>query len=528
MRDFQKPGRSAVFALNGMCATSHPLAARTAVDILRAGGNAADAAIAAAVLLGLCEPQMTGLGGDCFVLLQPAGEDRIVALNGSGRAPKALDAAAMRARGLSAVPVYGVESVTIPGAVDAFCRLNADWGRLPLDRLLAPTIEAAEAGVPVAPRTAKDWAAAAHLQGDGLRHFLPWGRAPQVGEVFRAPGQAEVLRRIAKQGRAGFYEGEVAQDMVDSLRALGGSHTLEDFATTACEYTDPVSGSYKGYDLIEHPPNGQGATAILMLNILSQFDLAAMDPFGAARAHLEAEATKLAYDARNRFIADADHTTRLAHMLSMDTAARLAALIDPRRAMAAATPLTESVHKDTVYLTVVDRDRMAVSLIYSVYHSFGSGLASARFGIGFQNRGAGFVLTDGHPNEAAGGKRPMHTIIPAMLSQGGRVVMPFGVMGGAYQPAGHARLASNIIDFGMDPQAAIDAPRSFAGPFSGSDGLALESGYAPEVAAQLAELGHSMRWSDEALGGAQAIRIHESGVLEGASDPRKDGCALGY
>lgn len=528
MRDFQKPGRSAVYAMNGMCATSHPLAARVAVDVLREGGNAADAAIAAAVLLGICEPQMTGLGGDCFVLLKPAGEERIVALNGSGRAPGALSAAEMRGRGLATVPLYGIEAVTVPGAVDAFCRLNADWGRMDLARLVQPAIEAAEQGVPVAPRTARDWGEAAHLQGDARRHYLPWGRAPQVGELFRAPGQAEVLRRIAREGRAGFYEGEVAEDMVASLRALGGCHTLEDFAATACDYTDPVSGPYQGSEVVEHPPNGQGATALLMLNILAQFDLASMDPFGADRAHLEAEATKLAYDARNRFVADAGHTTRLAHMLAPETAARLAALIDMRRAMPAAAPLTEAVHKDTVYLTVVDRDGMAVSLIYSVFHAFGSGLASDRFGIGFQNRGAGFVLTEGHPNEAAGGKRPMHTIIPGMLRQSGRLVMPFGVMGGAYQPAGHARLVSNLLDYGMDPQTAIDAPRSFTGPFSGRDGLRLETGYSQAVFDDLAARGHAVSWSEEPLGGAQAIWLHGSGVLEGASDPRKDGCALGY
>lgn len=528
MRDFQKPGRSAVYALNGMCATSHPLAARVAIDVLRDGGNAADAALAAGVLLGLCEPQMTGLGGDCFVLLKPAGEERIVALNGSGRAPAALSAAAMRAQRLETVPLYGIESVTLPGAVDAFCRLNADWGRTDLARLLQPSIEAAEQGVPIAPRTARDWAEAQHLQGDGRTHYLPWGRAPRVGEVFRAPGQAEVLRRIAREGRAGFYEGEVAEDMVASLRALGGCHNLDDFAAVACDYTDPVSGDYKGGEVVEHPPNGQGATALLMLNILSHFDLAGMDPFGADRAHLEAEATKLAYDARNRLLADADHTTRLAHMLAPETAARLAGLIDMSRAMPAAAPLTEAVHKDTVYLTVVDRDGMAVSLIYSVFHAFGSGLASAKFGIGFQNRGAGFVLTEGHPNEAAGGKRPMHTIIPGMLRQGGRLMMPFGVMGGAYQPAGHARLVSNLLDYGMDPQTAIDAPRSFAGPFSGRDGLRLETGYDPRVFDDLAARGHAVSWSDEPLGGAQAIWIHDTGLLEGASDPRKDGCALGY
>jgi gamma-glutamyltranspeptidase/glutathione hydrolase len=525
MRDFQKPGRSAVFATNGICATSHPLAAKTAIDILQSGGNAADAAIAAAVLLGICEPQMTGIGGDCFVLLKPAGEERIVALNGSGRAPRGLAAADLRARGHTVVPFYAPEAVTIPGAIDAFCRLSADWGRLDLSQVLAPAIRYADEGVPVAPRTARDWAEAVpNLTGAARGFYLFDGRAPAVGQVFRAPGQAEVLRRIASQGRAGFYEGEVAEDMVASLRALGGTHTLEDFAATACTWGEPISGSYKGIELVEHPPNGQGATAILMLNILSQFDLPALDPFGAERAHLEAEAAKLAYDARNRFIADPAHMTRLDHMLSPDTATRLAALIDPRRAMASPARLSEAVHRDTIYLTVVDRDRMAVSLIYSVYHSFGAGLASSKFGINFQNRGAGFTLTEGHPNEAGGGKRPMHTIIPAMLRREGRVIMPFGVMGGAYQPNGHARFVSNLLDYGMDPQEAIDGPRCFAG----AEGFEIETGYAPEVRRQLAAMGHDMIDADGPIGGAQAILMDDSGVLQGASDPRKDGCAIGY
>lgn len=525
MRDFQKPGRSAVYATNGVAATSHPLAAGVALDMLKVGGNAADAAIAGAVLLGFCEPQMTGLGGDCFVLVSPSGGSDIRALNGSGRAPRGLSASAMRDRGLTAVPLQGVEAVTIPGAVDAFCRLSADHGRLPLDQVLAPAIRYAEEGVPVAPRVASDWAEAEpNLKGRARETLLIQGRAPRLGEIFRAPGQAEVLRRIARQGRAGFYEGEVAEDMVNSLRALGGTHTMEDFAATACSWGDPVAGDYRGQSLLEHPPNGQGATAILMLNILSHFDIPALDPQGAKRAHLEAEAAKLAYDARNRFLADPDHTTRLAHMLSPETAARLAALIDPAVAMPAAAPLTEAIHRDTIYITVVDRDLMAVSLIYSVYWSFGACLASDRFGINFQNRGAGFTLTAGHPNEAAGGKRPMHTIIPAMLCHEGRATMPFGVMGGAYQPAGHARLVSNMLDFGMDPQAAIDAPRSFPAP----EGMQVERGYRPQVAAELADMGHAVCEPDIPLGGAQAILIHPSGLLEGASDPRKDGCALGY
>lgn len=528
MRDFQKPGRSAVYATNGMCASSHPLASLTAISLLQAGGSAADAAIGAALVLGFCEPQMTGLGGDAFVLIKPAGREDVLALNGSGRAPAALSAEALRAAGHQSMPLYGVEAVTLPGAIAAFCRLHADHGRLALDQVLAPAIRAAEEGVPVAPRTASDWQETGRLKGAARTHFLPWGRPPQVGEIFRAPGQAEVLRRIAREGARGFYEGEVAEDMLTSLRALGGCHSAEDFASVTAFYDTPVSAPYQGAELIEHPPNGQGVVALLMLNILSHFDLAAMDPFGSLRTHLEAEATKLAYDARNRMIADPDHTTRLAHMLAPETAAKLAALIDPKRALPAVAAATEAIHKDTVCLSVTDRDGMVVSLIYSTFHAFGTGLASEKFGISFQNRGAGFSLEAGHPNEAAGGKRPMHTIIPGMLAQNGRVVMPFGVMGGAYQPAGHARLVSNLRDYGMDLQSAIDAPRSFCGPFSGTDSLRLERGYDQKTAAELADMGHTVTWSDEPLGGAQAIFCHESGVFEGGSDPRKDGCALGY
>jgi gamma-glutamyltranspeptidase / glutathione hydrolase len=525
MRDFHLPGRSPVLSTNGICATSHPLAAKVALQILDSGGNAVDAAIAGAVLLGLCEPQMTGLGGDCFVLLSPPGSDKIIGLNGSGRAPAGLDPDALRAAGHKVMPARGVEAVTLPGAVDAFCTLSQDWGKLGLAETLAPAIHYAQAGIPVAPRVAFDWAAdAVGLQGTARDHYLINGKVPTMGQIFRAPGQAQVLHRIATQGRAGFYEGEVAADMLASLQAAGGTHTQADFAATACTYTDPVSGPYRSLDLIEHPPNGQGATAILILNILSHFDIAALDPFGAARAHLEAEAAKLAYDARNRFIADPDHTTRLDHMLAPATAARLAALINPHRALPGTLPGAEAVHKDTVYITVVDRDRMAVSLIYSIFWGFGAGLASDRFGILFQNRGAGFNLIPGHPNEAMGGKRPLHTIIPAMLKQQGRVHAAFGVMGGAYQPTGHARLVSNLADFGMDVQQAIDGPRSFAQ----GDGIAVERGYAANVAAQLAGMGHRVSVPDEPLGGAQAIMIGADGLLTAGSDPRKDGCALGY
>ncbi|MEM9582901.1 MAG: gamma-glutamyltransferase family protein [Pseudomonadota bacterium] len=526
MRDFHQPGRSTVFGQNGMCATSHPLAAKVAVQMMEAGGNAVDAAISAAVLLGICEPQMTGIGGDCFVLLKPAGSEDVIALNGSGRAPAGLDAANLRAAGNSTMPAYDAQAVTLPGAIDAFCILAKDHGKLGIKAALAPAIYYAETGVPVGPRTSFDWKEAEETpRGAAQSFYLVNGKAPAPGHIFRAPQQAEVLRRIATEGRDAFYEGEIAEDMVNSLRAAGGAHTLEDFAQTRCAYTQPISGLYNDIELVEHPPNGQGATAILMNNMLAHFDIASMDPLGSARAHIEAEVAKLAYDARNRFLADPDHATRIEHMLDVDTARRLADLIDPKKAMDAPAAVSEQVHKETIYLTVVDKDRMAVSLIYSIFHSFGSGIASDKFGILFQNRGAGFTLQEGHANEAMGGKRPMHTIIPGMLKKDGKVIMPFGVMGGAYQPNGHARFLSNLTDFGMHAQQAIDAPRSF----SDAGDMKVERGYSDQTRQELVEMGHKVIIPDTPIGGAQAIFIDdENGILHGASDPRKDGCALGY
>lgn len=525
MRDFHFPGRSAVLATNGVCATSHPLAAEAAVGILKQGGNAMDAAIAGAVLLGLCEPQMTGIGGDCFALVSPAGGNDIVAVNGSGRAPGGANAAALREAGHATIPVLSPDAVTIPGAIDAFCTMSENWGKLGIADALAPAIQYMDNGVPLTPRVVFDWERdAPALQGVARDHFMVAGAVPRVGDMFRLPGQAEVLRRIAAHGRDAFYTGEVADDMLAALNALGGVHTAADFAAARTTTHEAISGTYKGRELCEHPPNGQGATAILLLNILAQFDIASMDPFGADRAHIEAEATKLAYDTRNRFMADPDAMTRLDHMLSMDTAKQLALLIDPARAMPSATTISEAVHKDTIYITVVDRDRMAVSLIYSIFHGFGSGIASEKFGILLQNRGAGFSLEQGHPNEIAPGKRPMHTIIPGMIRDKGRVTMPFGVMGGQYQSCGHARVVSNTTDFGMGPQEALDAPRCFAELGE----LKVERGYSDAVRAELSDKGHKVVVPETAIGGAQAILIHDSGVFEGASDPRKDGCAIGY
>ncbi|MEM1274275.1 MAG: gamma-glutamyltransferase family protein [Pseudomonadota bacterium] len=525
MRNFHEPGRSAVFSDAGMCATSHPLGAKVAVDILEAGGNAVDAAIATAVLMGFCEPQMTGIGGDLFVLMHKPGAG-MIGLNASGRAPAGLQPENLRAQGHSKISPHMAAAITLPGAVDGYCKLHADHGHLPLADVLAPAIHYAETGVPVAPRVAFDWGLAApELPASGARHVLKDGKALNVGDIFRAPGQAEVLRRIAKDGRDAFYDGEVAADMLTSLKAIGGTHRAEDFAQTACTYVTPIEARYRDHVLTELPPNGQGATALLLAQMMAEFDVAALDPAGAERIHLEAEATKLAYDARNRFVADPDSTSRLDHMLSPETAAGLARMISPDAVLPDPAPLAETFHRDTVVVTVVDKDRLAVSLICSIFASFGSGHASEKFGILFHNRGCGFNLIPGHPNEAGPAKRPMHTIIPAMLREPDGSLMPFAVMGGQYQAVGHVRVMSDIVDFGRDPQSAIDAPRAFA------DGgnLKLETGVTETARNDLRALGHHVVTPETPIGGAQAIRIDaKTGILQGASDPRKDGIALGY
>ncbi|MEO1549660.1 MAG: gamma-glutamyltransferase family protein [Pseudomonadota bacterium] len=526
MRDFQAPGRSLVLAQGGMAATSHPLASQVAIQTLQAGGNAVDGALAAAAVLPLCEPHMCGLGGDCFALIQPGDGGAMIGLNASGRAPAGLNGADLRAQGFAQMQPTEAHSVTVPGAVAGFVTLSQDHGRLSLADAWAPAIRYAEAGVPVAPRVASDWTGKVdRLQGIARDHYLMQGAAYPLGALFKAPGQAALLSQIAKDGREAFYTGPVAQDMVDALQAAGGTHTAEDFAAQTADYVTPIAGTYRGHTLTELPPNGQGAIALLMLNILERFDMGALDPMSPEKLHIEMEAIKVAYDARTRFIADADHMTRLDHLLSPQTADQLAALIDPKRALPGPPSPTEHVHKETVYLTVVDGDGMMVSLIYSIYDSFGSGLAAPGTGILFHNRGSGFTLDEGHPNEAGPGKRPMHTIIPAMLDlpTGGR--MSFGVMGGSYQAAGHARFVSNMVDYGMDPQEAMDHPRMFF-----EDGQTrLENRYPVESLAALRALGHqNVVHVTDPIGGSQAILRGQTGLLTGASDPRKDGCALGY
>ena len=527
MRNFHFPGRSPTYCTNGMVACSHPIASKTALIALEKGGNAVDAAIAAALVLPICEPQMTGLYGDMFALLNHPKRETVIGLNGSGKSPSGLDAELLREQGIRKVNANSPHSVTLPGAILAFETLANDFSKLGLAEACKSAIYYAEHGVPVAPRVAFDWKKDFNnLSDHGKTYYSINGLPPTAGQIFKAPKQAEVLRKIAKHGAKGFYAGDVAEDIITSLQNLGGLHTLDDLNNVVCEYVTPISTNYNGASLIELPPNGQGATALLLAKILENFDYSCFDPLGHERVHLEAEASKLAYTARNKFIADPNYcTTDIATFFSSQTATELAKKIDLQRATPNLTSQTEEVHLDTVLITVVDNDRCAISLIFSIFHSFGSGHASEKYGLIFQNRGSGFTLEKDHPNELAGGKRPLHTIIPAMVQKNDELLLVYGVMGGQYQPAGHVRILSNLIDYGLDIQTAIDLPRSF----SDSSGLLLEHGYNRKIADQLQTLGHNVLRPDTPLGGAQAIFIdNELGVLIGGSDPRKDGLAIGY
>ncbi|MER8864022.1 gamma-glutamyltransferase [Mesorhizobium sp. M0751] len=529
MRNFEKPTRSVVVSREAMAATSHPSATLTAVEVMAAGGNAMDAAIAACAVQCVVEPASTGIGGDCFALLSRNGSGEVIAYNGSGRTPAALTIDWFLERGMAEVARNSPGSVTIPGAIDAWTRLHADHGRMPFDQILAPAIRFAEEGYAISPRVHRDWALEEELLASDVtakRIFLPNGRAPRVGEVHRQPELAATLRLIAEKGREAFYTGPVAEDMVAYLRGLGGLHTLEDFASATGEYVTPISTAFRGCDVFECPPNGQGVIALLILNILSRFE-AKGDPQSADRLHREIEATRLAYAARDLLVADPDTSeVPVADMLSNAWADRLAGMIDLKRARADLPAFDMPLHSDTVYISVVDKDRNAVSFINSVFDSFGSGLVSPRSGVVLHNRGQSFSLDPRHPNAVAPNKRPLHTIIPGMLARSGRAEMPFGVMGGYYQAMGHAHLLTKVLDFGMDLQEAIDLPR--VAPVSGTMKVQAEHGLAGETATELSRRGFEIIPATDPIGGAQAIRIDwANGTLLGGSEPRKDGCALG-
>jgi gamma-glutamyltranspeptidase/glutathione hydrolase len=526
-RDFMKPGRSVSVSDKGMAATSHPQASLVAIDILRAGGNAVDAAVAAVALQSVIDPHMTGIGGDCFAMYSPAGGTP-VSLNGSGRAPKAAVLDYFLGQGLSAIPDNSPHAVTVPGAVDAWCKLIANHGALSMEQVLAPAIKAAEEGFCITPRVGLDWERYANRLAPfpaSAAQFLPNGRAPVTGERISNHALAVTLRNIAKNGREAFYHGNVAAEIVETLKALGGLHEEADFAGYSAYDTTPISASYRDHDLLECPPNGQGLAALVITRILDGFELGDRSLSEADRIHLLAEATKAAYSLRDQLIADPDHmTTDIDALLSEPSIARMRAQISLDRAAPSST-WDGPTHKDTVYVSVVDKDGNAISLINSVFFAFGSGIYAPRSGVLLQNRGAGFSLKPGHPNVIGSGKQPFHTIIPAMVAKGGKTVMSFGVMGGQYQATGHAHILSQVLDRGYDVQMASDQPRSFW--LNGK--LSLEPTISEAVSADLKSRGHVTAWADEPLGGCQAIWIdHERGVLFGASDHRKDGIALGY
>jgi gamma-glutamyltranspeptidase/glutathione hydrolase len=527
MRDCERPGRSSAFAEHGMAATSHPAATLVALDVLRARGNAVDAAVAAMAVHCVVEPGMTGIGGDCFVLLgRPDGE--VVALNGSGRAPAAATAGLLAEQGVTSLD-DSVHAVTVPGAVDTWARLLEAYGSKGLDELLQPAIRYAEAGFVVTPRVAYDWAQARERierSDAGRAYYLPAGMAPVAGQRVQLPVLSKTLRRIATHGRDAFYGGEIAERMVAFLQSQGGLHTVEDFATAGGAFVTPIKTTYRGLEVFECPPNGQGVIALQMLNILEGLELAGLDPDGPERLHLEAEATRLAMRDRDAYLADpAQVEVPVARFLDKGYAAQLRGLIDRHRALPALPAPLEVPHADTVYLTVVDRERNVVSFINSLFEAFGSGLVCPETGVLFHNRGKGFSLEERHPNVIAPGRRPLHTIIPALARKDGLPVLGFGVMGGHYQPVGQVHVLTNLLDFGQDPQTAIDAPRAFA--YAGE--LQVERGVPAATAEGLARLGHRVVPSPKPLGGGQMIMVdHGRGVLIGGSDPRKDGLALGY
>ena len=527
MRNFNFAGRSTVHGVNGMAACEHPLAALAAIDMLRRGGTAADGAVAAAAVLAVVEPQATGIGGDAFCLVAPKGSAAIEGYNGSGRAPAGLSLAQFAGQNLARIPIDSVHAVTIPGAVDCWTALLARYGKLSLATVLEPAIAYATDGFAVSPRVAYEWEANTAKLGRNAhtaRHWLPTGGAPRAGVRFRHPALARTLSEIARHGREGFYAGWVAEDIVKSLGALGGAHALPDFAAHTGNWVEPVRSTYRGVEVCEIPPGGQGITTLLMLNILENFALKDVAPLSAARFHLEAEATRFAFIERGRSIADPDHSeSNTAHFTDKAFAKSIAGQIDPARATGLTPP---PMHKsDTTYLAVADKDGTMVSFINSVYHGWGSGIASDQSGVLFHNRGHGFVLDEKHPNALKGGKRPFHTIIPAMALKDGKPWLAFGVMGGDYQPVGQTHVLTNIVDYGMDPQEAVDAPRAFLF----NDTLACEESVSVETRAALAAMGHNVSVAPEPLGGSQVVmRDVLSETWSAGSDPRKDGCALGY
>ncbi len=533
-RNFHAPGRSAVYAANGMAATSMPQATLAALDILRAGGNAMDAAIAACAVLGVVEPQSTGIGGDCFCLYAPAGKGTVIAINGSGRAPRGATPEALRASGLTAMMPTSAHSVTVPGAMSAWAALNAAHGRISLEEIFQAAIGYAENGFFLSQRVASDWEGSTgklSKHGPAAQKFLKDGAAYALGDKFVNPALGATLRAVGKQGAKAFYEGARAADMVRTLRDAGGTHTEEDFArgATVADFVAPISRPWHDMEVFQCPPNGSGMITLMILGMIEKLGVAEQGFLSTERFHRHIEAARLAYRDRDAFLADPSLVdVPVEKLIGDEYLNRLAALIRDDRAMPELPPAGESdlaKHKDTVYLSVVDRDGNAVSFINSLFEGFGSGIYAPEAGVMLQNRGFGFRLQEGHPNCIAPDKRPMHTIIPGMVMKDGEAIMPYGVMGGHYQPMGQTNFLANHFDYGLDVQEALDAPRLF--PRLGK--VQVEHGIPTAMIDRLNRLGHECEIIDKPHGGGQAILIDRAkGCLVGGSDPRKDGCAMGY
>ncbi len=534
--------RSEAIARNGMAATSQPLATQTALDILKRGGSAVDAAIAANALLGLVEPHMNGIGGDLLAIVWDADTKTLHGLNASGRSPASLGLEEFERRGLDRIPLFGPLSVSVPGAVDGWFRLHEKFGRLPMEDILAPAIQYAREGFPVSEVIAAQWRAGAetHNARPGFAEtFMPNGRTPEKGEIFRNVNLANALQKIAHGGRDAFYRGDIARSIDAYMKRVGGFLSYEDLAAHQSEWVDPVSTDYRGFTVWELPPNGQGIAALQMLNILETYDIAAMGFGSPEYIHLLVEAKKLAFEDRAKFYSDPDfNDIPVDRLISKEYAVGRRALLDLDRAARrfdAGDPILES--GETVYLTVADQDGNMVSLIQSNYWEFGSGLTPEGLGFPLQNRGALFNLETAHFNSYAPRKRPFHTIIPAFVTKDGEPYLSFGVMGGAMQPQGHVQILVNIIDFGMNLQEAGDAPRIRHVGSSQPTGermttggvLNLEHGFSPETVRALVARGHVLGHILDGYGGYQAIMYDaKNGVYFGASESRKDGHAAGY
>ena len=519
-----------------MVASSQPLASQAGLDVLKRGGNAVDAAIAMAAVLNVTEPNMTGIGGDAFAMIYSAKTKKLEALNASGRAPRALSLEYFTSRKIAQMPFTGMEPITVPGAFDGWITLLEKHGTMKLADLLAPAIAYAENGFPVMEKTVADWEPEVprlKLTAAAAATYLVDGRAPQPGAIFHQKNLARTFRTLARGGRDAFYRGEIARAIVDYCQKQGGFLSMEDFAAQKSDWVEPISTTYRGHTLYELPPNNQGLTALILLNILEGIDLTTMRTDPARYYHTLIEATKIAFADRNRYIADpAFSKIPVSELLSKDYAAKRRALIDPDKAIDAPAPGDMRLGSDTTYLSVVDKDRNAVSFINSIFNAFGSAVVAGDTGIMLHNRGTGFSLEPGHPNQYAPGKRPFHTLIPAMVFRDGRLLMSYGVMGGDVQAQGHAQVLVNLIDRRLNLQQAIDAPRV---RYISGRGVMMEDGLTAPVIADLVRRGHERVLPGPGLthralmGGGQAIMIDPAtGSLSGGSDSRKDGLALGY